>query len=113
MIESGLAPGTGNHEGCPYRRIAGVYFRGNGRGLRRVAYVIENGLFPGRGNHEGCLYRRFGESILMAMTMWAWHSWWGADLRPALAIGTFSVPSASICTGVIGTCADISFKEAL
>ena len=27
--ESGLAPGTGNHKGCPYNRFAGAYFQNN------------------------------------------------------------------------------------
>ena len=73
MIENGLAPGTGNHEGCPYGRIAGVYFRGNGRGLRKVTYVIESGLAPGTGKRKGWPYGRFAESILMVMAMWEWH----------------------------------------
>ena len=27
--ENGLAPGTGNHKGCPYNRFAGAYFHSN------------------------------------------------------------------------------------
>ena len=27
--ENGLAPGTGNHKGCPYNKFAGAYFRTN------------------------------------------------------------------------------------
>ena len=70
MIENGLSLGKGNHEGCPYGRIAGVYFRGNGRGLRKVTYVIESGLAPGTGNHEGCPYGRpLPESIFVGIAM--------------------------------------------
>ena len=73
MIENGLSLGKGNHEGCPYGRFAGVYFRGNRHGLREVTYVIESGLAPGTGKRKGWPYGRFAESILMVMAMWEWH----------------------------------------
>ena len=69
MIESGLAPGMGNHEGCPYGRFAGVCFRGNRHGLREVTYVIENGLSLGKGKRKGWPYGRFAESIFVGIAM--------------------------------------------
>ena len=37
--ENGLAPGTGNHKGCPYNRFAEAYFHSNdiGRGCAEVS----------------------------------------------------------------------------
>ena len=82
-----VAPGTGNHKGCPYdgrnhggrrerattrvRRvpepifIAGLPMVGAGNGqpqglpLRRVCRSLFSWLAPGTGNHKGCPYNGF------------------------------------------------------
>ncbi len=34
--ENGLAPGTGNHKGCPYDGFIGAYFHSNDHGLAKA-----------------------------------------------------------------------------
>ena len=88
-MKMAVAPGTGNHKGCPYNGFAGAYFHGwrrerattrvapttglpepifmvgagngqpQGLPLRRVCRSLFSWVAPGTGNHKGCPYDGF------------------------------------------------------